>query len=290
MTEQIKTSITGYGLVFKRVMKDTNLNIEAKALYAYLSSYAGSSGTAFPSVSLICHELNISEKRFKKYRKQLEYYGYLSVKRNRTDNGFSKNIYTIEHNPVSGSFVPVQIVPGQSVTGRFVTEQNVGTTINSITNNNITNNRDKNNSSSKQQSPFDFYQKNGFGVLNAHVHDEMEMYLDSFEYNSNEIIIASMKIAIDRNKISWGYTKGILKTWIDAKLNSIEDVRAYEKKLKLIQSNNFKKNSVEKIPQWLIDQKSNNKNNRPIINSVDFEQRKKELEQEIENFWKEDNK
>ena len=135
MTDKIKSSVNGYGLVFKRVMKDTNIDIEAKALYSYLSAYAGSSETAFPGVNLICHELKISDKRFKKYRKQLEDNGYLSVERERTNNGFSKNIYTIEHNPVSGNFVPVQ-----NFTGRNVTGQNVGTTINSSTINNNTNN------------------------------------------------------------------------------------------------------------------------------------------------------
>ncbi|MGV3095532.1 helix-turn-helix domain-containing protein [Staphylococcus borealis] len=135
MTNRIKSNIAGYGLVFKRVMKDTNIDIEAKALYSYLSAYAGSSETAFPGVSLICHELNISDKRFKKYRKQLEDNGYLNVVRERTNNGFSKNIYTIEHNPVSGNFVPVQKFPGRIVPG-----QNDPTTINSITNNNNTNN------------------------------------------------------------------------------------------------------------------------------------------------------
>lgn len=142
MSDKVKTSVTGYGLVFKRVMKDTNIDIEAKALYSYLSAYAGTSETAFPGVNLICHELNISDKRFKKYRKQLEDNGYLSVERERTNNGFSKNIYTIEHNPVSGNFVPVQ-----NFTGRNVTGQNVGTTINSSTiNNNTINSKTINNS------------------------------------------------------------------------------------------------------------------------------------------------
>lgn len=142
MSDKVKTSVTGYGLVFKRVMKDTNIDIEAKALYSYLSAYAGTSETAFPGVNLICHELNISDKRFKKYRKQLEDNGYLSVERERTNNGFSKNIYTIEHNPVSGNFVPVQ-----NFTGRNVTGQNVGTIINSSTiNNNTINSKTINNS------------------------------------------------------------------------------------------------------------------------------------------------
>lgn len=135
MADSIKSSISGYGLVFKRVMKDTDISIEAKALYSYLSAYAGANETAFPGVSLICHELNISDKRFQKYRKQLEDNGYLSIKRERTSNGFSKNIYTIEHNPVSGHFVPVQNLPGRNLPG-----QNVGTTINSSIINSNTNN------------------------------------------------------------------------------------------------------------------------------------------------------
>ncbi|NBH30560.1 conserved phage C-terminal domain-containing protein [Staphylococcus warneri] len=138
MANKLKSNLTGYGLVFKNVMKDTNVDIEAKALYSYLSSYAGSNETAFPSVSLICHELKISEKRFQKYRKQLEDNGYLFVDRERTDNGFSKNIYTINHNSVSSHFVPVQNLPE-----RNLPVENVGTKNNSIKNNSIKNNNNR---------------------------------------------------------------------------------------------------------------------------------------------------
>lgn len=230
MTEQIKSSINGYGLVFKRVMKDTNIDIEAKALYSYLSAYAGSSGTAFPSVSLICHELRISEKRFKKYRKQLENYGYLSIKRNRTDNGFSKNIYSIEHNPVSGSFVPVQNVSGNSVPRRFVPEQNVGTTSNSNTNNSNTSNSENNNSSSKQQSPFDFYQSNGFGVLKPYISEQIGAWIDDFEQNGNEIVIEAMKESLNNNVFKWNYVNSILKSWFNDGIRSVDDISARNNK------------------------------------------------------------
>ena len=63
---QSKTSITGYGLVFKRVMKDRNISIEAKALYSYLSAYAGADESSFPSVELIKHELNIGKQRYQR--------------------------------------------------------------------------------------------------------------------------------------------------------------------------------------------------------------------------------
>ena len=139
MSDEVRTDITGYGLVFKSVLKRNDIDAEAKALYSYLSSYAGSDTKAFPGVSLICHDLNFSEKRFQKYRKQLEDAGVITIERKRTNNGFSKNIYTINHKTVSSHFVPVQKLPvGKLPVGNDVTKNN------SIKNNSIKNNNIKN--------------------------------------------------------------------------------------------------------------------------------------------------
>ena len=64
MSDRLIDYTGGYGNVYKTITKDPNLSIEAKGIYAYLSSYAGGKDVAFPSISLICHELNISEKDF----------------------------------------------------------------------------------------------------------------------------------------------------------------------------------------------------------------------------------
>ena len=138
MSDEVRTDITGYGLVFKSVLKRNDIDAEAKALYSYLSSYAGSDTKAFPGVSLICHDLNFSEKRFQKYRKQLEDAGVITIERKRTNNGFSKNIYTINHKTVSSHFVPVQKLPvGKLPVGNDVTKNN------SIKNNSIKNSATK---------------------------------------------------------------------------------------------------------------------------------------------------
>ena len=86
MSDKVKTSITGYGLVFKRVMKDRNISIEAKALYSYLSAYAGADESAFPSVDLIKHELGIGKHRFLRAKNELIDNGYLMVDRKQTKN------------------------------------------------------------------------------------------------------------------------------------------------------------------------------------------------------------
>lgn len=135
MSDKINSSITGYGLVFKRVMKDTTISIEAKALYSYLSSYAGADETAFPSVDLIKHELDIGKQRYQRARKELETAGYLQVSRKQNGNIYGSNLYTIYHNPRRVDSRPVDSQPVE-----FQSVDNQPTTINSITNNNYTNN------------------------------------------------------------------------------------------------------------------------------------------------------
>ena len=139
MSEEIKSDITGYGLVFKSILKRNDIDIEAKSLYAYLSSYAGSDTKAFPGVSLICHDLNISEKRFQKYRKQLEVAGVITIERKRTANGFSKNVYTINHKS-SGHSVPVGKLPERNLPERNLPNKNNSSKNNSSKNNNSINN------------------------------------------------------------------------------------------------------------------------------------------------------
>lgn len=135
MSDKVKTSITGYGLVFKRVMKDRNISIEAKALYSYLSAYAGADESSFPSVELIKHELNIGKQRYQRARRELENAGYLQVDRKQNGNIYGSNLYTLFHNPRQVDIRPVdsQPVEIQSV-------DNQPTTNNSITNNNVTSN------------------------------------------------------------------------------------------------------------------------------------------------------
>ncbi|WP_204236991.1 DnaD domain-containing protein [Mammaliicoccus sciuri] len=81
----------------------------------------------------------------------------------------------------------------------------------------------------KEVIAFDFYQENGFGLLNPHIKDEMGSYIDDFENDGNEIVTKALKITLERNKISWGYTKGILKNWLQANLKNMDQIEAYEK-------------------------------------------------------------
>lgn len=85
----------GYGNISKLVMKDRNLTIGAKAVYAYLCSYSGAGGIAYPSRSLICHDLKITQETLSKHLKNLEEQGYILREQQRSNGSFSHNIYTI---------------------------------------------------------------------------------------------------------------------------------------------------------------------------------------------------
>ncbi|HDF5425940.1 TPA: DnaD domain-containing protein [Staphylococcus aureus] len=128
------------------------------------------------------------------------------------------------------------------------------------TNTNNNDNKDNNeknvNNEKKKTTAFDFFQDNGFGFITSYNLDDLNYYLDSFENDSDEIVTASLKIAKDRNKVTWGYAKSILNTWLNANLKSIEQVRAFEKQQLESKKQNYKpfvKQSKEKIPKWLTD-------------------------------------
>lgn len=90
----------GYGLISQSVMRDKKLSAKAKAIYAYLCSFAGSGDdrVAFPGVQLMMDELGFRSKdTYYKFRKELEEAGYITVEQ-KTDaqNRFTKCIYYIE--------------------------------------------------------------------------------------------------------------------------------------------------------------------------------------------------
>ena len=153
----------GYGTIAKLVMKDKDLSVEAKAIYAYLCSYSGSGESAFPSVNLIKEDLNISENRFLKHRKVLVEKGYISIKRNKKSNGWSNNIYTIH-----------TVVHLQNEGIQNVGIQNEGTNNNSITNNSINNNKSNKDIAKKKKSIKESYGEFENVLLTKEEHQKLQ--------------------------------------------------------------------------------------------------------------------
>lgn len=143
----------GYGFVPKMMMRDKRLSVEAKAIYSYLSSFAGAGMTSFPSVELIIEELGVSEKRFYKHRKTLIELGYISVKQEKSGNKFTKNIYIINASLPYSHFDCTQNESAQNAS-----VQNDGSNSNSLNNINTTTDNEGNSDQSRN-NPINQYQE-----------------------------------------------------------------------------------------------------------------------------------
>lgn len=154
--KQNKLLSKGYGLISQLAMRDKNLTIEAKAIYSYLCSFAGAGDTAFPSVSLICSELGISEDRFYKHRKHLIQRGYISVEQQKEAGKMARNIYHINQDiPESAEDSPYPCFTGTENTGTEISGTgNKGTKSNSSTSTSITNSKKEKRDKAQEPIPF----------------------------------------------------------------------------------------------------------------------------------------
>jgi len=125
----------GYGIIFRSVMRDTNLTIGAKAVYAYLCTFAGNKKTAFPSRKLMCHELGINKDTLTKYMRNLLDAGYIKKEQKKVSGKFAHNVYTIYDFPESPS--TENTMSENYRVRKFPTPKNSATNSNSNSNNNI---------------------------------------------------------------------------------------------------------------------------------------------------------
>ena len=86
----------GYGTVPKVAMLDDRLPVAAKAIYAYLCSYAGAGNTAYPKHTTILHELSIGRQKYYTYYALLIKLGYITPTQNISEKGrFSSSTYLL---------------------------------------------------------------------------------------------------------------------------------------------------------------------------------------------------
>ena len=294
----------GYGVIPKLLMRDKEISIEAKGIYAYISSYAGNGSTAFPSISLICSDLGISEKRFYSHKKILEERGYIQVEQERGPNGtFNRNVYTINSvlipkelpyvvEPSSQNDVSVKKQPyGQKPhTDERHSDKpcadGVGTNNNSL-NNNSFNNNNINNNNNNQEKKLDvaqeldvfqihkFYQEN-FGTESSFVIQSLDKWAEEL---SVELVMHALKLtAIAEAMQPYKYANFILRDWANKNYTTIAEVEAAEVK----RIRNFKNSyhrggaqKVEKEPEWLNQEPTTEEELLPEDVQAKFEERLK---------------
>lgn len=208
MTDTVKMSgimEQGYGISPKLVMRDKELSIEAKAIYAYMSSFAGNGASAFPKIETACKDLNVSKNRFLKHRKLLIERGYISIEKERKRGKFENNIYIIN-----------QTVASNHRHGVLPPRQNEATN----NNKDLNNNNSFNSSSSRAH---EFYEQN-LGMLTPYIIENIDYWINDL---NEDLVIESMKRAIKQGK-KFNYAEGILKDWYKNNVRTLQDVEAKE--------------------------------------------------------------
>ncbi|MZK53332.1 helix-turn-helix domain-containing protein [Clostridium beijerinckii] len=150
----------GYGIMPKMVALDTNLSIEAKAIYAFLTSFSGIGQGVFPSIETIIHYLNISENRFLKYRKELINNGYITIKKRYSEGKRTSNLYILNM-----EVIPLNL-QNECIENKGIDFEcigNEGTNNNNINNNKLNNNNT--NSKKKKETDFDI-------IINSYTNNE----------------------------------------------------------------------------------------------------------------------
>ena len=105
---------SGYGYIPKSVMRCKNISIQAKAIYAYLISFAGRKSEAYPSRKLMCYDLNVSQDTLNKYLKELIEQKLISKTQSRKESKFANNVYCFNY-----EIEPVILLTDNSVTEKF---------------------------------------------------------------------------------------------------------------------------------------------------------------------------
>ena len=226
----------GYGLIPKSVTRDKELTMESKAIYGYLASFAGSGGYCYPSKELMISELGTTEKRFNKNIKLLKEHGYIKVHKRRKGNRNDSNLYELlmdirdieiaKKEFDTSRFDSGQFDRVQNDSGQFDSVQNDPPNINSLNSNSINNSKyiDKENTPNKLKEFSNLYEQN-IGLINGIT---AEYLIDLSETIDVDLFKRAIEIATDKGKCSLGYSKGIIKQWLDVNIKTLEQLEAYK--------------------------------------------------------------
>lgn len=126
--------------MYQNIMRDKTLTPEAKAIYAYLCSFAGSGDSCYPGAELMRLELGMGSDRFYKHMKLLTDSGVVNKEQERSGNRWGKALYKLNHMP---DFPHTQIRCTQNQDTHLQNTENRSTNNNSFKSNSTKSNSNK---------------------------------------------------------------------------------------------------------------------------------------------------
>lgn len=244
------------------VLNDTNLSWKAKGLFVYLWSQADE--WDFYETEVVKHSTD-KIASLKSGLKELEQQGYLKRQRKRDDKGHLKgNEWILSDNPMlENPMLENLMLDNPMLENRTLTN----------TNNNNTNYNNKlttTTGTTEIGSIYEFWESN-VGSLSPYLIEEIQAIYEDWEKVSKqpkEMILESIKMALDKGVRNISYVKSILKRWYDNRIYNIEDLKADQER--------FEKKK---------ERKSNSKSKKSMFIDAADQDHSKSDEEAWEAFW-----
>ena len=214
------------------VLNNVNLSWKAKGLFVYLWSQADE--WDFYETEVVKHSTD-GLSSLKSGLKELEEQGYLKRERQRDDKGhFKENNWILSENPIlENRMLDDPILENSTLTN---------------TNNNNNNNNNNNITTTTTEpteigSIYEFWESN-VGSLSPYLYEEIQAIYDDWKEVSKqpkEMILESIKMALDKGVRNISYIKTILKRWYDNRIYNIEDLKADQERFEKNKENKYNK-------------------------------------------------
>lgn len=248
------------------VLNDTNLSWKAKGLFVYLWSQADE--WDFYETEVVKHSTD-KIASLKSGLKELEQQGYLKRQRKRDNKGhFKENEWILSDNPMlENPMLDNPMLDNPMLENSTLTNTNNNNTNNN--NNNITTTTTTT-GPTEIGSIYEFWESN-VGSLSPYLYEEIQAIYDDWKEVSKqpkEMILESIKMALDKGVRNISYIKTILKRWYDNRIYNIEDLKADQERF---EKNKQSKNKKNKKKSMFIDARTQ-----------DYS---KSAEEEWEAFW-----
>lgn len=227
------------------VLNDTSLSWKAKGLFVYLWSQADE--WEFYETEVVKHSTD-GIRSMRAGLHELEEKGYLSRKRERVGNRLKGSIWLLSETPQKL----------QNVTLQNDSLQNVNLQNSTLTNTNNNNTNYNNKLTTTTTGPteigsiYEFWESN-VGSLSPYLYEEIQaIYEDWSEVSKQpkEMILESIKMALDKGVRNISYIKTILKRWYDNRIYSIEDLKSDQERF---EKNKQRKSGKNKKKSMFID-------------------------------------
>jgi len=290
----------GYGLIASKVMRDKKLPRQSKLIYAYICSFAGSDKegdrSAFPSVSLQCDELGMSEDTYYRWRKPLVDAGYLSIEKRRNgESKFERNLYFIEAVPMPKNDDDTETKPNKKEDGQpypkksgTVNPDTVNSGTNSISSNSIsfiTDDDDKRTGSPVSEINSHEVEENDKSnvaedteTIIAELREVTKEDLPTVSFNA---VVRKVMDMHDQEKIGQGNFRSYLMSALTTRMQELQERREQDKASQPKKSYSPKQVKTEVLPDWFKERKAATEQQSATTDDFDVELERQKLMDEL---------